>query len=90
MNNYIRFLVASFVGILIGMYLYRLFVSMRLQLSANIGAALIGASMGALGGIILVTAYGLDHVSFFYWGGPCLIAIIGAMGFQKSFENWTR
>ncbi len=79
MNDYIRFITALIAGAIIGISLYRLLISKKLPLSSVSGIALGGSSMGALGGIILASVYGLDDTKILFWGLPCLIAILGAM-----------
>ena len=90
MNEYWRFLVATIIGTMLGVVLYRAFGDKKSPISSSIGIALGGAGMGGLFSVMLVpTIYDLDKSALFLWGLPCLVATLGALGTQKNLSNWT-
>ena len=90
MIEYEKFFVATIVGTLLGVILYRAFGDKKFPISSSIGIAFGGASMGGLFGIMLVPSiYDLDKSAWFLWGFPCLIATLAALGTQKNLSNWT-
>jgi uncharacterized membrane protein YdjX (TVP38/TMEM64 family) len=90
MNEYWRFFVATIIGTMLGVVLYRVFGDKKFPISSSIGIAVGGAGMGGLFSVMFVpTIYDLDKSAFFLWGFPCLIATLCAMGAQKNISNWT-
>jgi uncharacterized membrane protein YdjX (TVP38/TMEM64 family) len=89
MNEYWRFFVATIIGTMLGVVLYRAFGDKKLPISSSIGIALGGAGMGGFSVMLAPTIYGLDKSALFLWGFPCLVATLGALGTQKNLSNWT-
>ncbi len=89
MNDYVRFIIVTVVGALVGVMVYWAVGKTKFPISSLIGIALGGSAAGALAGMILVSVFRNEDIFMAAWGYPLLISLGCAIGFQKSFENWT-
>jgi hypothetical protein len=89
MNDYIRFVIVTLVGMSTGVVLYWVIGKTRFPISSLIGIALGGSAAGALAGMVLVSVFRIEDIFMAAWGYPLLISLGSAIGFQKSLENWT-
>ena len=86
MNDYIRFVICTAVGFGVGFQLFQLVHKTGLPKQRFIAAALGGAAVGALGGIMM-TLTRVGRIPFADWWVPMLISVLLAFSLQKTFAD---
>lgn len=86
MNDYLRFVICTAVGFGLGFQVFQLVHKTTLPKQRLVPAALGGAAVGALGGMMLASTH-LGELPFAAWWVPMLVAAVISASLQKTFAD---